>query len=312
MVGRARIADEVLMRRVLAVMMAAALLAAPVSIRAWGMDVHRFLTRRALDGLPSDVKPFFEARRDFIVEHSADPDLWRIVGLKSDMGDEDPNHFLDIDALDDTPPFTQVPHDWKAFVAKYGAERARKAGRLPWRAEEMYGRLVAAFRDLGRANRSPYVADDVRYIAAVLSHYIEDAHVPFHAVANYDGQQTNQGGIHSRFETELVLRHLQTLKLAPVTIGPVGNVREFVFAAIVDSESLVAQVLRADRLAAEGRSTYDDGYYAAFATGALPIAEKRLGDAASAAASVIVAAWTEAGKPALPAEESKSPARIRR
>jgi hypothetical protein len=293
-------------------MMAAALLAAPVPIRAWGMDVHRFLTRRALDGLPSDLKPFFDARRDFVVEHAADPDLWRIVGLKSDMGDEDPNHFLDIDALDDAPPFTHVPHDWTAFVAKYGAERANKAGRLPWRAEEMYGRLVAAFREMGRPNRSPYVADNARYISAVLSHYIEDAHVPFHAVQNYDGQQTNQRGIHSRFESELVLRHLQTLKLAPVTILPVGNVREFVFSAIVESQSLVAQILRADRLATEGRTAYDDGYYAAFASGALPVAEKRLSDAASATASVIVAAWAEAGKPALSPEDSKAPIRIRR
>jgi len=293
-------------------MMAAVVLAAPVSIRAWGMDVHRFLTKRALDGLPSDVKPFFDARRDFIVEHSADPDLWRVVGLKSDLGDEDPNHFLDIDALDDVPPFTHVPHDWKAFVAKYGAERANKAGRLPWRAEEMYGRLVAAFRDMGRPNRSAYVADNARYISAVLAHYIEDAHVPFHAVQNYDGQETNQHGIHSRFETELVLRNLQTLKLTPVAVRPVGNVREFVFGAIVESQSLVADVLRADRLATEGRAVYDDGYYAAFGSRALPIAEKRLSDAASAVASVIVAAWTDAGKPALPAQESKSPARIRR
>src|SRR5262245_66344600 len=112
------------MRRVLAVGFGLALLSVPVSMRAWGMDGHRFLTKRALDGLPPSLKPFFDARREFVSEHSADPDLWRVVGLKNDFGNEDPNHFLDIDALDDTPPFTHVPHDWTAFVAKYGHSRA--------------------------------------------------------------------------------------------------------------------------------------------------------------------------------------------
>ena len=38
------------------------------------------------------------------------------------------------------------------------------------------------------------------------------ARPPFHAVLNYDGQLTNQRGIHSRFETETVLRNARTLE----------------------------------------------------------------------------------------------------
>jgi alkylated DNA nucleotide flippase Atl1 len=303
---------EVKMRRVLAVGFAVALLSVPVSMRAWGMDVHRFLTKRALDGLPPAVKPFFDERREFVSEHAADPDLWRVVGLKNDFGNEDPNHFLDIDALDDPPPFKNVPHDWTQFVAKYGKDRAIAAGRLPWRAEEIYKKLVVTFQDIGRPAGPPYAADNARYLSAVLAHYIEDAHVPFHATSNHDGQLTNQRGLHSRFESELVAQHMASLKLAPVTVHHVGNVREFVFDTLVESQALVAPVLRADREAAAGREFYDDRYFARFSAGALPIAEKRMSDAASAVASVIVAAWEEAGKPPLPLAASKSPARIRR
>src|SRR5262249_40701569 len=109
------------MRALISVLAALFVIALPATSRGWGMDVHRYLTGPALDGLPADLKPFFAERRAFIVEHAADPDLWRVVGLKGDLGDESPNHQLDIDALDEPAPFTNVPRDLTAFIARYGA-----------------------------------------------------------------------------------------------------------------------------------------------------------------------------------------------
>jgi hypothetical protein len=299
------------MRTVLASLLAALLLAAPASVHAWGLEIHRQLTRRAIDGLPPELKPFFATQRDFIIEHSIDPDEWRVVGLSGALGEEGPNHQLDLDALDDPPPFRNVPREWNAFVAKYGAERANKAGRLPWRTQEISDRLVGMFKDIGKPT-APYAAENVGYLAAVLSHYLEDAMVPFHATANYDGQMTNQRGIHGRFETELPLRNASSLTLAPVTISHIGDVRDFVFDRLVESQSLVAPVLQADRRAAAGREVYDDAYYAAFAQGAKPILEKRMSEASSSVASAIVSAWEQAGKPPLPVAPQKMPPRIRR
>ena len=42
-----------------------------------------------------------------------------------------------------------------------------------------------------------------RFFSSIVSHYVSDGHVPFHAALNYDGQLTGQTGIHSRFEAEL-------------------------------------------------------------------------------------------------------------
>ena len=286
------------MRAVVAVL--AGLIVVPtVSLEAWGMDVHRFLTRRAIEGLPSDIRPFFAARIDFISEHSVDPDLWRIVGLSGVRGEESPNHFLDIDGLDEPRPFTGVPREWDAYVARYGLDRANQMGRVPWRVEELYGRLVEAFRQVG-GDGPAYAADNARYLAAVLAHYVEDAHQPFHAVLNYDGQLTGQRGIHARFETALVLRNRWHFVLTPVAIQPIPDAREFIFQTLVSSEALVEPILTADREAAAADSAYGDAYYEALRAGAGDIAVRRLSESASGVASLIVAAWAEAGRPVLP------------
>jgi alkylated DNA nucleotide flippase Atl1 len=299
------------MRKVIVFGAAALVAAASVSVRAWGMDVHRLLTARALDQLPADLKPFFAERRDFISEHAVDPDLWRVVGLKGDLGTEDPNHFVDLDELD-TPPFSAIPRDWNAYVAKYGIEKANQGGHLPWRAEELYNRLVSTFEDIAKGTGPTYAPDNARYLVAVLSHYVEDAHVPFHATGNHDGQLTNQRGIHARFESDLVLRNIETVKWTAARVRPVPNIRDFMFETLIESQSLVDPLLRADRKATEGRDFYDDGYYTAFLAGARPILEKRMNDAVSGVVSVIVSAWDKAGRPKLPLAAARPPARIRR
>jgi hypothetical protein len=269
------------------------------TVSAWGMDVHRLITRRAIEGLPADVKPFFMAQADFIVEHSVDPDLWRVPDLTGKLGNEEPNHFLDFDGFKDPFPFTNVPREWDAVVQKYGLALANRNGRLPWRTEEMFDRLVTTFTSM-KGNAPTYAADNARYLSALVAHYVEDAHQPFHAVENYDGQLTNQRGIHSRFETELVLRNRNALTLTPVVISPIADIRTFVFDALLDDQQYVPTILAADKQAADGREPRSDAYFAAFAkNGALAIAEKRVSDSASAVASVWIAAWTKAGKPAL-------------
>ena len=299
------------MRRCAAALIIVTLALASRPAGAWGLDVHRMITRRALTGLPAELKPFYAARADFIVEHSIDPDMWRIAGLKTDRGDEPPNHFLDMDGLDDPRPFKNVPRDWDAYVAKYGAERANRMGRLPWRVEEVYRTLVDAFREVGK-NPNGFGAENAAYLTAVISHYIEDAHQPFHGVLNYDGQATNQRGIHSRFETDVVLRHAAALKLRPVVVQPIPNVKDFIFETLITGEALVQSILDADRKATAGREFYDDGYFKVFDAGVRPIVERRLSEAASGLASVIAAAWIEGGRPAMPASRTALPVRIRR
>jgi hypothetical protein len=133
----------------------------------------------------------------------------------------------------------------------------------PGAPKKLYKLVVSRFQDAVK-NPQGYGLENAVYASAVLAHYIEDAHQPFHSVANYDGQLTNQRGIHSRFETDLPLRNRVSLTrtLAPVKIHPIANIKEFVFDTLTANEAMVAGILDADRTAAEGREFYDDVYFA--------------------------------------------------
>lgn len=281
-------------------------------VGAWGMDVHRVITGHALERLPAEIKPFFLSHKEFIAEHSVDPDLWRTVDLRSERGDEPPNHFLDIDFEEgSTAPFLNIPRDFDEYVRKYGAGPANQYGRLPWRAEDLYNRLVMTMKDIANPSAG-YAGDNARYLVAVLAHYVEDAHVPFHGALNYDGQLTNQRGIHSRFETQLVQRNASAWSWEPGPIVHIPDMRAWMFKTVIDSQQLVASVLAADRQATQGREFYDDGYFEAFLKGAGPVAQRRLNEAATAVASVVYSAWVDAGRPVMPEPRERTPARIRR
>jgi hypothetical protein len=270
---------------------------------AWGFEAHRFIADRAIELLPGEIRPYFVKNRTFIVEHAVDPDLWRTAGWT----EEPPQHFLDMDAYGPAP-FDALPRDRDQAIAKFGREMVQKNGLLPWRVEEMYGKLVRAFADV-KAERG-YARDNVKFLSAVMAHYIGDAHVPFHAVLNYDGQLTNQHGLHSRFESETYERYRSKLKIRPVPIRIGKAPREFVFDTLVVSASLVDPILAADRDAVGSRDVYDRAYYEAFFARTRPTLERRLSEAIAATAAVITKAWEEGGKPSL--ADTPRPERRRR
>ena len=71
-------------------------------------------------------------------------------------------------------------------------------------------------------------------------------------------------------------------------------------------------MLRADKAAVEGRELYDDQYFTLFFGKVRPILERRLAESITDAASMIAAAWVEAGRPALPLAPPRTPRKVRR
>jgi hypothetical protein len=278
------------------------LMCTPAPASAWGFEVHKFIMGRAILLLPPEIRPFFQKYESTLVEHAIDPDTWRTVGWV----EEPPRHFVDMDAYGPYP-FSNLPHAYDDAVKRYGAEFVEKQGTLPWRAEEIYKKLVEAF-----TQTTPYARDNIKLFASVLTHYESDAHQPFHAALNYDGQLTGQWGIHARFETELFERYRAQLQLAPKLPAPMTDSREFIFGALTASFPLVQQVLDADKAAVQGRDVYDDAYFDALFRKVKPILEQRVSDSIAGAAAMITAAWIEAGRPAVPLENPRTPRRVRR
>lgn len=279
----------------------------PSSAEAWGYEAHKFIMDRAIALLPVELRPLFEKHRAVVVERSIDPDLWRTAGFE----EENKHHFLDLDWEGyGKYPFTELPRDHTAAVAKFGIERIEQNGTLPWRTEEYHGSLRRAFEAYAR--RGPFGQFDIIFFSAALAHYVSDAHVPFHAVVNHDGQLTGQNGIHARFESFLFERYQDQLTLMPTPLAPIRVPRDFVFDRIIEGTQLVPPILKSDLAAIGDRDLYDDAYYTAFFKANRAVIERRLSESIAAVAAMIVGAWDAAGRPPVPTDPPPAPQRRRR
>ena len=70
-----------------------------------------------------------------------------------------------------------------------------KYGTLPWEIVYWEKRLTKAFADKD--------SKEILHASSYIGHYIADAHVPLHTVSNFNGQESNQVGVHSLWETTI-------------------------------------------------------------------------------------------------------------
>jgi hypothetical protein len=279
-------------------------LAAPQPAMAWGTAAHRHIMARAIDLLPVELKPFFHQHQDELVMRVIDPDLFRVLGWE-----EDPNHFVNFGAKElGEYPFKELPREYGAAIEKFGMATLRRNGLLPWRQQEEFGNLRRAFEGFTRETYGP---GNAVLFAAVMSHYIQDAHQPLHASVNYDGQMTGNTGIHARFETALFERFQSRLTIRPAPPTPILNSRDAAFDALLSSYKLVDPILKADDAARQGKETYDDEYFERLFTTVRPILEQRLGEAITATAGLIMGAWEQAGRPVLKPAGPRPPQKIK-
>lgn len=155
----------------------------------WGFFAHKEINRIAVFTLPAELTGFYKANIEFITEHAVDPDKRRYA-----VKDEAARHFIDLDRYGKSP-LDSIPKKWDDAVKKYTEDSLKAHGIVPWHIDVMVKRLTAAFR------AEDY--DRILRISSDLGHYIGDAHVPLHTTKNYNGQLTNQKGIHGFWESRL-------------------------------------------------------------------------------------------------------------
>jgi hypothetical protein len=164
-------------------------LAHPQKRPVWGFFAHQQINRLAVFTLPAEMQPFFKKHIGYLTDNAVNPDRRRYA-----VPDEAPRHFIDLDAYPDTAAAT-LPRFYKDAADRYGADSLARHGLVPWQIQLTKYQLTEAFRtrDLRRILR----------VAADLGHYIADANVPLHTTRNYNGQLTNQQGIHGFWESRL-------------------------------------------------------------------------------------------------------------
>lgn len=168
---------------------------------SWGFLGHKTIHQITAYALPKKLSTFFMKNEDYMVYNSVRPDVRRNTDKT-----EAPKHFIDLDApVYGKDPLNAIPQDWDSAVKKYSVDTLKEYGTLPWVVVDMQEKLTNAFRSK--------MKDSILFYAADLGHYVSDAHVPLHTSYNYDGQLTNQKGLHSLWETAVPEMNIESYNL---------------------------------------------------------------------------------------------------
>lgn len=175
-------------------------------------------------------------------------------------------------------------------------------GIIPWQINRTYLNLVEAFK----TKNIPRIIQ----LSADIGHYIADAHVPLHTTSNYNGQYTNQIGIHALWETRIPEMFYPTYDLyigpAKYISDPVTTIWQIVKEsnALVDSVLLLEKQLSQTFKSSEIRAyvkrndqlikTYSDTYVQAYHQALNGMVERRFKFSIYYVASFWYSAWVEA------------------
>lgn len=272
--------------RLLTALLLAGLLIVPPGASGWGANAIRLITNKAVDTLPEEMRAFFEANRNFLVQHSADP-LYALAKNPAERA----NHFIHLDHYGPFP-FAALPRDYKAAVSKYTKRSLEAGGLLPWEIGLYSARLTDAFR--------AHNWEEARIAAATLSYYVAQAHDPFHTTINEDGKFSGQPGVDQRFDASLVDRYSLFFFVHPNEAAFIQDPTDRAFEICLSSHSWLENILLADHRSRQKLADYTDEYYDRFYSQAGAVLVRQITDGATDVGSYWLTAWTNAGRPALP------------
>lgn len=295
----------------IALLLAIFLLIVPEDISfSWGFYAHKRINRMAVLTLPSGMIGFYKNHIEFITEHAVDPDKRRYM-----VQGEAERHYIDIDhyKTDSISPFKVVPRKWDEAVTKFTEDTLKAYGIVPWHINLMVLRLTNAFKEED--------FDKILRCSADLGHYIGDAHVPLHTTENYNGQLTNQKGIHGFWESRIPELKAEDYDYfvgrAKYIESPLFKAWEVVedSHAAVDSVLLFEKELNSrfptdNKYAYETRGaatvkTYSQDYTNAYDKMLHGMVERRMREAIVTVGSLWYTAWVNAGKPDLAKYDQK-------
>ncbi|MCC9137440.1 zinc dependent phospholipase C family protein [Pontibacter silvestris] len=282
-------------------LLATVLLFCSVMSYGWGFFGHKVIHQLAIYGLPKQMQNFFYKHQDYLIEKAVRPDERR-----NEDPAEAPRHFIDIDVYGKDAVNT-MPEEWKAATARYSTDTLLKYGIVPWHVVVMKERLTNAFRTQN--------ADSILFYAADLGHYIADAHVPLHTTVNYDGQLTEQKGLHSLWESKVPEMNAQAYKLQNKQAVYLPNTEKAIWEVVRHTNSLVPQTLTLEREASKSftsdtkfiqverygkmRQYYSDEFAKKYQELLGPMVEQQMSNAAQMVSNFWYTCWVDGGKPNL-------------
>ena len=290
------------MKKILLPLLLAALTLAHGTAGAWGFFGHRTITQVAIYQLPPAMQAFYYRHMAELVRLSTAPDERR----NSDPN-EGPRHFIDMDHYSEDNPFGKMPRQYDKAVEKFTADTLKKYGTVPWVILEVKDNLTEAFRQRDTLNIIKYSAE--------LSHYVGDAFVPLHTTINYDGQLTDQKGLHSLWESQLPEKFINDYKLDGEPAKYVKDPLAAIWGVLVQSYGFLGETF--DRAAKiekvmkpdtrftfshkYGKTSrrYSDAFAVEYEKAVGGMVNYRLKGAPTMVSSLWLTAWEDGGKPDL-------------
>lgn len=268
-------------------------------LSSWGFQPHKLMNQHAIFTLPAELSLFYKKHRYQIREFAINADKRVYIDPA-----ESPRHFIDLDRIADHDS-VQVP--WKQAKEKYNEKYLISRGIVPWQIEKSYRQLKKAFydKDIKRIIK----------ISADLGHYTADAHVPLHTSSNYNGQLTDQVGIHALWETRLPEKFSKDYSLYVGPANYIDNVLDYAWKAVLESHSLLDSVLKVEKELSKRlpkvlhrayiqrgqqiQTNYSDFYATNYHNQLNGMVMRRMKKSIHAIGSLWYTAWIDAGQPDL-------------
>ena len=253
-----------------------------IFIYGWGGTGHKIINRRSTFSLPPSMS--FLNWSDSLAAHSSDADYRR-----STDPNEAPRHFIDIDDYPEFIATGRIPQNLDSLIALHGSSFVYDKVILPF--------SIMATTDSIKKYFQLHNFQKAMLHAADLGHYVGDGHNPLHITRNYDGQYTNQNGVHSRYETQLINRDSGNIIYAFENANYVTNINQFVFDFLYHNYTYVDSVLKYDSLARAMAGSYNSNYYQIYWQLAGNFTIMLFNNASHFIASLIYTSWVNAGSP---------------
>ncbi|MEO8664626.1 MAG: hypothetical protein ABI462_03940, partial [Ignavibacteria bacterium] len=217
-----------------------------IFIYGWGASGHKIINRRSTFSLPPSMS--FLNWSDSLAAHSSDADYRRSID-----SNEAPRHFIDIDDYPEFIATGRIPQDLDSLIALHGSSFVYDTGILPF--------SIMATIDSVKKYFQLHNFQKAMLHAADLGHYVGDGHNPLHITRNYDGQYTNQNGVHSRYETQMINRDSANIIYTFENAAYIPNINQFVFNFLYNNYRYVDSVLKYDSIAHAIAQNYNTQYY---------------------------------------------------
>lgn len=250
----------------------------------WGSVGHRMINRKTYLSFPSVMNPL-RWFTDSMAFHASDADIRKNVDPS-----EEYRHYIDIEYYQEYLTNGRIPQNWDSLVAIHGLNFVIGNGYVPF--------AIIATTD---SVKKYFLLHDWRNAmlkAADLGHYVADAHQPLHCTRYYDGWSTSSNGIHSRYETGLIVADTANIQYTGSSVVFVNDINNYAFNMVYNSNKLVDSVYRGDSLA-YAQTGYHSGtaFNQAFWSYVGSFTIRLFKEASYQIMSLVYTAWVNAGSP---------------